>query len=596
MCAAEFRMQDARMPFCPTVSVVDGRIGGSRSEVGRRKMRMSSGPDSAVNPQDTPEQTQGSQRAKETLSAERRSMEYTVRVLSDMMEGLLGGDDAASRIPSMLCKDPIRPRESFELRRSLFGAVSEQCRSAIRQAYERLWLTRIQSVCHPAPVAAYNATERWFRQQVLTDSIRRPGTTLALAWFLIAIHNWIWWRTRAAGKPDVRAASQKDGDDAAKLESRLQEDVDQFLVLLEESHCGACDLTAMHLMTMQLQRWLMPRTVGRVAIALGQERGTRAETPVAAAKGMPDHLVARWDRIRMIGPITRLLTAVLPQQPSVVIEKNLRWHWLDTLFGDPATGPLRQYLYSELGKWLSHPQASREHIDGILHVLEQLAEAMPKKPEVEDGWNAFLVQVLWTTLDNLHSENLPLLWERWAEEGDGRVPLARWCGRLACRAEQAARSTTGPRLPDWAWMWYDLAKATLGRWLVGRSEAISCLGLWLVGYTESGKTIPPLTLGRRACQHSLDEIIAHWLGVSRVATSPLHPQYDDAKVQEAFVTRLGKLVQQLSLIPAIAEWAAEEVLTEPAAETAPPAAPDEEDQDKDRDKAPAARSYRYTHE
>ncbi len=556
---------------------------------------MSIGSDSAVNPQKTPEQRQGLQKAKEILSAERRNMESTFRVLIDMMEDLLR-DDGAGRFPPTLCKNPIRPRESFDLRWSLYVTASDQCQSAISEAYDQLWLTRIQSLCHPVPVAAYNAVEKWLRQQVLTDSIRRPGASLALVWYLIALHNWLWWRAFLTGKPEVHAAPQKDSAADAQLEAALRDDVDQFLVQFEESHCSVGDLAVMHLMTIQLQRRMMPRTTARVAISLGQQGGSNVEPPVPTAQAMPDELVARWGRIRMISPITRLLTDILPQQQDTVIETHLAWHWLDTLFGDPAAGPLRQYLYSEMGKWLSHPQASSEHVDRILHVLERLAEAMPRAPGVEDGWNAFLAQVLWSTLDNLQSENLSLLWERWAEEGDERVPLARWCGRLAHRAEQVAQSTADHRLPDWAWMWYDLAKAILERWLVGRGAAISCLGLWLVGYTETGKATLPLNLGRRACQRSLEDIITHWLGVSRVATSHLHPQYDDPRDQQAFADRVSELVQRLSQVPVIAELAAEETRKKPAAEIAPQSVPEEEDKDRDEGNVPAARSYRYTHE
>jgi hypothetical protein len=531
-----------------------------------------------------PEQMKDLRTTETILSKEQQYMEGVSRVVLGLAASLLGGADAVSYIPVALGENPIRPRMSFLLREHVFyDKLDEVFQPAIRAAYERLWLTRLQSVCHELPVMTYNAAELWFRQQTLTGVARRPGVTLALTWFLLAVHNWIWWLVHARSQSDSRAPSHNE-DDLPPQNGAWQEDISPFLDAAEGSLCGVTDLIAVHLMVVQLLRWLATPPVGRAGPAAGEGPGVGRTRSPEAARRVPDHLAESWDRIRLISPVSRLLMTEMPPRWNPAAgdkDKTIpvaKWNWLGTLLGDLGAKSLRQYLCSELAKQLSDPQASRESIHRILHVLEQVGNEIVHKPEGEDDWNCFLGQTLWATLDEMQSESLPLLWDQWAEGGPERVPLARWCGRLACRAERKARGKACQVLPDWVWTWYDLARATVGRWVIGRRKAVLCLGLWLEGYLEEGKAVPPLTLGKQACQHSLNDIIDHWLGVSQVATDNLHPQYESSDEQQGYVESVGLLAERLSRNPVITARAAEEAMRKspvPPAER-PPSGQEEE--------------------
>lgn len=519
-------------------------------------------------------QTRHLQRTKEILLAERLSQGKISRVLLALAEDLLGDPDKVARIPSALCDAPIRASESFTLRsapgeerKPLFAGISEKSQKALGQAYEQLWLTRVQALCHPVPVAVYNAADEWFRKQTLMNLMRRPGVTFTPVWFLIAIHNWMWWRTHLEGKSGTQLVSRNGHETVAALKSRMGQDIDPFLALLEAGRTRPGDLVGMHIMLEQLQRWLMLRSGQDTGTLPGKQPVSAADAPDKIMEAILACLDARWSRILAANPITGLLEVAEPSLSVEQTQDGLRWRWLDTLLTDPGAKPLRKYLCAKLAQALSQQQTSHER---VLHTLEQMAWLIPREFDAEDGWNVLLAQLLWTTLDSLQSEDLPALWERWAEEGEGSMPLARWCGRLAYRAEQVARHTPSRDLPDWVWTWYELAKVLLGRWLVGRGQAISCLGLWLEGYTDAGKTPPPLTLGRRACGYSLDHIIIHWLSVSRVVTSRLYRHYQDAQQQEAFAERLGRLTERLRQIPVVADYAVEEAAATSPLETAVP--------------------------
>jgi hypothetical protein len=313
-------------------------------------------------------------------------------------------------------------------------------------------------------------------------------------------------------------------------------------------------------MVIQLQRWIKPPAAGQIEVSLAKGVKSGAKPASEFTNIMPASLAARLEKIRWMSPISQLLEATMPHKAGKVAKSNLPWNLLGTLFGDPGAGPLRQYLSSEIGKWLSHPYTTREHIHSILYTLEQVAGKVASynnKPDVEEGWNNFLAQILWATLDNVQLQNLSFLWERWAEGDSQRVSLARWCGRLACHAERVAHRSKSHRLPAWAWTWSDLAKTTIQHWMIGRRKAIFCLGMWLQGYFETGNTSPPLMLGQRAFQYSLDEIISHWLTVSRNALDGLSSRYENIDEQNDFVDKLSRLTEQLRSVGTIADIATE---------------------------------------
>lgn len=507
------------------------------------------------------------------LAQEQREIQDTLRILLDFAKVLLSEADPAVSLSAALDRttQPVRPRGALNLRLPLFARTSPSDCAALGDVYANLWLARLRSLCVELSAVAYDAAERRFRARTILDSGHRPGVTLSLVWFILAAHNWAWWWNWARVRSGDPVAS---GNEAApKLEADLLVDVDLFLDRLAKSDCQAGDLLVMHMMTVQLEQWISERM--KESSPTGGSASE--ETPQTARIRMPDSLARRWTKIRLASPVSRLVAITAAKHPSDVVMESPAWSWLAVLLNDPGAEPIRQYWVSQLGQRLSDPRTPVPQIQCLLRVLGQWEGVV--RPDCDaskakDGWNCFLARLLWAALDAPRPEDLPCLWDRWAQECPGEVSLAHWCGRLAYRAEQAAQETRDRHLPEWMWIWRDLAGATVLRWLTGRGRTILCLGLWLEGYCENRETVPPLVLGGRVLPDSFERIVALWHASVRTVREGTCPQYEDLAEQKALEERLSRQVERLIACPAFAEALARNAAQEPSGQAASPAPQD----------------------
>lgn len=485
-------------------------------------------------------------------------LDKTARTLSDLAVALLENPPNQIHIMRAMLDHPVRPDDCFEPRKALYAGDGEHLPGidkhlpGIEETYGKLWTARAQVLSGSLTIKVYNAVETWLMTQTLTTPVRRPSMSLALLLSVAAIHNWLWWWHHLDGKHELpRAAHDLHKESPTEtLESHLATDVDEFIHKLEKEQCRVGDLIGLHLLTTGLRSLINPPTSGHVQISMADGSVSSGDNVPTPAKTMAAPLAARWQQICRVNPISRLLAIATPQQASLLQTSDVPCHWLDTILEDAGAEPIRQYLASEFGKWLVHAHASRNHVGRILTILNQLdSDIMSSSKDnnigLQAGWNEFLGQILWATLDHVTSKTQSQIWARWSLEESQQTSLSQWCGRLAFRAELLAQTMPTHCLPEWTWIWFDLGKAALARWLIGRGDTILCLGLWLKGYLEQEASVPPLILGRRAAQQTLEQITAHWLGSTKIVLEGTVLHYEDPNDQKLFSERLRKLEDEL---------------------------------------------------
>lgn len=327
------------------------------------------------------------------------------------------------------------------------------------------------------------------------------------------------------------------------LEDHLAEDVDPFLEVLGQSVRGkAGDLIAINLMTANLRRLILPPQPHQVHVAQGKARSAESVSS-GPVEMIPAALGFRWATIASFSAVSGLELAGIPR-PALELSEGQTWRWLNGVIGDPGAASLRQHLASQLGERLADPRLPVKRIDELLSMLnsldEKLGDGCPEEVpfDTREGWSEFLAQVLWGTLADMSPQRSPDLWVRWSAGYPGRVTLAQWCGRLARRAEERAQRLRRYDLPEWAWLWRDLAKATLYRWPTERGFALLCLGLWQLGYLEGQETVVPLVLGRQLTDPTLEYLIAHWQGAARIESGWAAPQEGSLEERQRFTGQL----------------------------------------------------------
>jgi hypothetical protein len=508
------------------------------------------------------------------LDKEKLELETIARLLAELTERLLSGKSTLEDLKSILLNQPITGKHSFKYRRDIYKEerINEKLQENIGIAYTDVWLARLHVCCARLLPVCYDAVDQWLSKHTLTSSIQPARVSSSLVWFVVAVHNWLGWRFDLWRFEDVPTSSPPPI--AHEISKRRAEEVDSFLDRLEKSNCRTGDLIAMHVMTKNLRALIRPPGSERVRVSYNDDGISVTKSKTRDSKSKKDPQEMRWQRMRQLNPITRLAQLTIPGSSDTDAQEDLPWHWLDALFNEPAAVDLHQYFSSLLSEWVRHPQTRTEDIYRFLLTLKELylevsRDHHDKSRDLEEGWFEFLAQILWSTLDSNQSDTLSLVWSLWICGDNETVPLAQWCGRLAYAAENKAKHTARHRLPEWVWVWKDIAKMTLGHWLVGRGDALLCLGFWIKGYLEDCPDEPPFLLGREAAQQSMGDIVAHWLSICSIASGASLSEHEDPKDKTRFDGQLELLDKELHSFPFVDQCRQEKLIDAPGHEDRP---------------------------
>ena len=472
-------------------------------------------------------------------------LEYLENVnnrLKHLLGLLLEGDDAASGTPNPGEEkaEPIDINRFNAVWKDLFAPLDADLQNEINSLFVGLSRSLFEVYGGDLLDSLNHAVEKWLRRFAPHPPLRRSKIRVEVIWFLIAVHNWLWWRQDAEKDPETKEKKDKANKDP-------REWVRQPLALLvEKDDLRTGDFLAMHLLATKLRESVNPPPSRPVRIQLSSQGQVRdvSRKSQADQDALPRALEASLDELSLTSPFSQLYFSGLPKRPEREIA-NENVLWFKRFMEETGGAGGRLYLISHLGNRLAQPSLEPKQIRDLLRTLQNVDERIGKVRTVEgqSAWYSFLSGILWSSLEGLESEDREenRIWARWCEGYPEVTTPAQWLGRIACFVEEQSRWIRPFQFSELVWQWCDLAGAAVKNWIMNPGYRVLCLGQWLDGFFgASTQTEPYFRQGRRVIGMALPQVIAHWEASSR-------RELNGQGTQDLSVEETGHLWKQLEV-------------------------------------------------
>lgn len=398
--------------------------------------------------------------------------------LNALCDALLGNEPPSLKtVTPTLANWPIAAgdhlAEWVEKFQSVEGPLADKCAERFAALQRRLFTFSGTPSLLRASRGLERARLAWFPE----SRPLRATYSSNFYWYLVSVHNWLWYFSDHAKKHDAATLPDKTLKIASGLKNaRLKEDF------------GLPEFVTMH----EIGSRLIGISQSHAAAAEGE--ADVEEDPVAAALGQDPLLCL----ILAQCPITRLELAA--QGIKLPVDGQPEWPGFRLLLNAAEGAGIRRNLSSQIGELLSlhedQPETDQKgRIEVFLSQINATAHRFEQQLDDRVRLHGFLADCLLETLERETSAGV-----FWAEDRIihwtkrfGQQSLARLLGRIAQTAETlASELPRGERDPLIA-AWRQLIKRSLSPWMSSLSSSAPCLGDFLEGYHQAGD--PPIRLG-----------------------------------------------------------------------------------------------------